>query len=45
MNGRRVHPLSAKEMGGRLSVHSDGEGRGATFTVDLPLAGQSAVAV
>jgi signal transduction histidine kinase len=29
--------LSAKEMGGGLSVHSDGDGKGATFTVDVPL--------
>ncbi|HEX9046041.1 MAG TPA: ATP-binding protein [Verrucomicrobiae bacterium] len=28
---------SAKEIGGRLSVHSDGVGHGATFTLDLPL--------
>jgi signal transduction histidine kinase len=29
---------SAKEMGGELSVHSDGPGTGATFTLELPLA-------
>ncbi len=29
--------LAAKEMGGSLSVHSDGPGTGATFTLDLPL--------
>lgn len=28
---------AAKEMGGQLSVHSDGVGKGATFTIDLPL--------
>jgi PAS domain S-box-containing protein len=28
--------LAAKEMGGALSVHSDGPGRGATFTLELP---------
>ncbi|QDV68147.1 Sensor protein FixL [Rosistilla carotiformis] len=28
---------SAREMGGCMSVHSDGEGRGATFTLKLPL--------
>jgi PAS domain S-box-containing protein len=28
--------LSAKEMGGSLTVHSDGAGKGATFTLDLP---------
>jgi PAS domain S-box-containing protein len=29
--------LTAKELGGDLSVHSDGLGTGATFTLDLPL--------
>ncbi len=29
--------LAAREMGGSLNVHSDGPGRGATFTLDLPL--------
>ncbi|MCI0539389.1 MAG: PAS domain S-box protein [Verrucomicrobiales bacterium] len=29
--------LAAKELGGSLSVHSEGEGRGATFTLELPL--------
>jgi len=28
--------LSAKELGGALSVQSDGPGRGATFTLKLP---------
>ena len=28
--------LAAKEMGGSLSVHSDGIGHGATFTLELP---------
>jgi len=28
--------LAAKEMGGSLAVHSDGIGRGATFTLELP---------
>jgi C4-dicarboxylate-specific signal transduction histidine kinase len=28
--------LAAKEMGGQLHVHSDGAGRGATFTLELP---------
>ena len=30
---------AAKEMGGQLSVHSEGPGKGATFTLDLPLVG------
>jgi C4-dicarboxylate-specific signal transduction histidine kinase len=29
--------LAANEMGGRLTAHSDGIGRGATFTLELPL--------
>ncbi len=29
--------LAAQELGGRLSVHSDGEGKGAAFTLELPL--------
>ena len=29
--------LAAKEMGGALSVQSDGAGRGATFTLELPI--------
>src|SRR5439155_15323102 len=29
--------LAAKEMGGELSMHSDGAGQGATFTLELPL--------
>ena len=28
--------LAAKELGGCLLVHSDGMGKGATFTLDLP---------
>jgi two-component system NtrC family sensor kinase len=28
--------LAAKEMGGSLTVHSDGSGQGATFTLELP---------
>jgi sensor histidine kinase regulating citrate/malate metabolism len=28
--------LAAREIGGELSVHSDGPGRGATFTLSLP---------
>jgi signal transduction histidine kinase len=29
--------LAAKEMGGSLTVHSDGSGQGASFTLELPL--------
>jgi C4-dicarboxylate-specific signal transduction histidine kinase len=29
--------LAAKEMGGSLVAHSDGPGKGATFTLELPL--------
>lgn len=29
--------LAAKEMGGRLSAHSDGFGQGAVFTLELPM--------
>jgi len=32
--------LAAKEMGGTLTVHSDGPGTGATFTLELPCQGQ-----
>jgi C4-dicarboxylate-specific signal transduction histidine kinase len=31
--------LAAKEMGGKLSGHSDGPGLGATFTLELPIGG------
>jgi C4-dicarboxylate-specific signal transduction histidine kinase len=34
--------LAAQEMGGRLTVHSDGSGHGATFTLELPLAESAA---
>jgi signal transduction histidine kinase len=34
--------LAAKQMGGLLRVHSDGVGRGATFTLELPLSGVAA---
>jgi signal transduction histidine kinase len=39
MSGFGLHSgaLAAKEMGGSLSVHSDGVGRGAMFTLELPL--------
>jgi signal transduction histidine kinase len=29
--------LAAKEMGGSLTVHSEGTARGATFTLELPM--------
>ncbi|MGD0816173.1 MAG: ATP-binding protein, partial [Verrucomicrobiota bacterium] len=29
--------LAASELGGTLTAHSDGVGRGATFTLELPL--------
>ena len=29
--------LAAKELGGRLTAHSDGPGKGATFTLELPI--------
>jgi PAS domain S-box-containing protein len=35
--GLHSSALAAKEMGGSLSAHSDGPGRGATFTLSLPL--------
>jgi PAS domain S-box-containing protein len=31
--------LAARELGGSLTVHSDGEGTGATFTLELPVEG------
>jgi PAS domain S-box-containing protein len=33
--------LAAREMGGSLTVHSDGPGTGATFTLELPLQTES----
>ena len=30
--------LAAKELGGSLTAHSDGPGRGATFVLELPVA-------
>ncbi len=35
--GLHSSALVATEMGGSLTVHSDGRGRGAIFTIDLPL--------
>ena len=34
--------LAAKEMGGNLAAFSEGPGRGATFTLELPVQGQKA---
>jgi ligand-binding sensor domain-containing protein/signal transduction histidine kinase len=34
--------LAAKELGGSLSVHSDGPGRGASFTLELPMPSNNA---
>ena len=36
--------LTARELGGSLEVHSEGLGRGATFTLDLPLNGPGVAA-
>jgi two-component system NtrC family sensor kinase len=35
--GLHSSALAAKDMGGSLAVHSDGPGRGASFTLELPL--------
>ncbi len=35
---------AAVEMGGRLACHSDGPGRGATFTLELPIGGEEQAA-
>ncbi|MEI7437535.1 MAG: PAS domain S-box protein, partial [bacterium] len=35
--GLHSSALAVKEMGGLLTVHSDGPGQGATFTLELPL--------
>ena len=35
--GLHAGSLAARELGGNLSVHSDGPGRGATFILELPL--------
>jgi signal transduction histidine kinase len=35
--GLHSSAVAATEMGGKLTVHSDGSGRGARFTIDLPL--------
>jgi len=35
--GLHFGALAAREMGGELRAHSDGAGKGATFTLDIPL--------
>jgi C4-dicarboxylate-specific signal transduction histidine kinase len=35
--------LAARELGGSLTVHSDGPGQGATFTLELPMSSVEAV--
>ena len=35
--GLHSSALAAKEMGGSLTVHSDGPGKGASFTLELPM--------
>jgi C4-dicarboxylate-specific signal transduction histidine kinase len=39
--GLHSSALAAKEMKGSLSVHSDGPGKGAIFTLELPVAASS----
>jgi signal transduction histidine kinase len=41
--GLHSSALAATEMGGKLSVQSDGPGLGATFTVDIPIHEQARV--
>jgi len=42
--GLHSSALAAKEMGGSLTVHSDGTGTGAAFVLELPLVQQEVVA-
>jgi len=46
-NGFGLHSgaIAAKEMGGELSVHSDGSGKGATFTLELPFKPAAVMAI
>jgi signal transduction histidine kinase len=39
--GLHSSALAARQMGGRLTAHSDGPGRGATFTLEFPLVPRS----
>jgi signal transduction histidine kinase len=39
--GLHSSAVAAKEMGGELSVHSDGAGSGAVFTLEVPLTAQA----
>nr|WP_306818462.1 ATP-binding protein [Archangium lipolyticum] len=41
--GLHSSALAAQELGGSLSVHSEGPGRGATFTLELPYPAQKLV--
>jgi PAS domain S-box-containing protein len=41
--GLHSSALAAEEMGGSLTVHSDGAGRGAMFTLELPAPGPEAL--
>ena len=43
--GLHSSALAAKELGGALAVFSEGSGRGAKFTLDLPIAGKPTVGV
>jgi PAS domain S-box-containing protein len=36
--GLHMGALAAKELGGSLTAHSEGQGKGATFTLELPVA-------
>ncbi|MEQ1891436.1 MAG: ATP-binding protein [Planctomycetota bacterium] len=42
--GLHVSANAATEMGAKLSVRSDGPGRGATFVLDIPLQAEAAIA-
>jgi two-component system NtrC family sensor kinase len=43
--GLHSNALAAKELGGALAVFSEGSGRGAKFTLELPIAEEPAVSV